>query len=263
MALDKFSGRYPPPSAIPHAFLLDFAMGDPSLRVDQADTLTVLDEFQNASTLPQRWTREGIENRIWYYSKRNFNLGYEAGILETQLLHDALMQYRRNFKNGHCVVIGSQSPWVEAMLLKVGAARVTTIEYNRIISEDPRVDTMTPSDWAHWYRDHGQNGDLFDCAVSYSSLEHAGLGRYGDIINPWGDLIVMDRIKCSLQKGALAFIGLPWRDEDGLCWNWHRYYGPRRWAQLLANMKVIAHQRPSCTSDALAWQGVMIAQKLV
>ena len=29
--------------------------------------------------------------------------------------------------------------------------------------------------------------DRFDAMASYSSLEHSGLGRYGDALNPWGD----------------------------------------------------------------------------
>jgi len=29
----------------------------------------------------------------------------------------------------------------------------------------------------------------FDGVITYSSLEHSGLGRYGDALNPWGDLV--------------------------------------------------------------------------
>jgi hypothetical protein len=37
----------------------------------------------------------------------------------------------------------------------------------------------------------GSEGLLFDLIVTYSSLEHSGLGRYGDSLNPWADLITM------------------------------------------------------------------------
>ena len=37
----------------------------------------------------------------------------------------------------------------------------------------------------------GPDGLLFDLIVTYSSLEHSGLGRYGDSLNPWADLITM------------------------------------------------------------------------
>ncbi len=41
------------------------------------------------------------------------------------------------------------------------------------------------------------NGTLrpFDVVVTFSSLEHSGLGRYGDILNPWGDLITMGQVQ--------------------------------------------------------------------
>ena len=32
--------------------------------------------------------------------------------------------------------------------------------------------------------------------VTFSSLEHSGLGRYGDSLNPWGDLITMAKAWC-------------------------------------------------------------------
>ena len=33
--------------------------------------------------------------------------------------------------------------------------------------------------------------DKFDAVVTFSSVEHSGLGRYFDMINPWGDLLTM------------------------------------------------------------------------
>ncbi len=40
---------------------------------------------------------------------------------------------------GHVMVIGSQNPWIEAMLLEMGAANVTTLEYNKIVSRVPNL----------------------------------------------------------------------------------------------------------------------------
>ena len=39
----------------------------------------------------------------------------------------------------NALVIGSETPWVEAILLAVGAKHVTTLEYNRIKSTHPQV----------------------------------------------------------------------------------------------------------------------------
>ncbi len=55
----------------------------------------------------------------------------------------------------------------------------------------PQVSSYTPDEFAAAYVD-GTLGQ-FDAMISFSSLEHSGLGRYGDPFNPWGDRITMAR----------------------------------------------------------------------
>jgi len=55
----------------------------------------------------------------------------------------------------------------------------------------------------------GPKGLQFDAVVSYSSLEHSGLGRYGDPINPWADLITMSRAWCLTKQRGRALIAVP------------------------------------------------------
>jgi hypothetical protein len=45
-----------------------------------------------------------------------------------------------------------------------------------------------------------------DFAVSYSSWEHDGLGRYGDPVDPWGDVKAMQRASCYVKPGAAAVL---------------------------------------------------------
>lgn len=42
---------------------------------------------------------------------------------------------------------------------------------------------------------------LVDFAISYSSWEHDGLGRYGDPVDPWGDVKAMQRASCYVKPG--------------------------------------------------------------
>ena len=49
----------------------------------------------------------------------------------------------------------------------------------------------------------------FDAMVTFSSIEHSGLGTYGDSINPWGDLISMARAWCTLKPKGKALVGVP------------------------------------------------------
>ena len=64
---------------------------------------------------------------------------------------------------------------------------------------------------------------LFDVIVSYSSIEHSGLTRYGDAPNPWGDLVTMAKNWCYLHDDGMAFIGVPTDKRDRIFFNAHRY----------------------------------------
>ena len=48
---------------------------------------------------------------------------------------------------------------------------------------------------------------IFDAVVSFSSIEHSGLGRYGEALNPWGDLITMAKAWCLTKLGGKFLIG--------------------------------------------------------
>ena len=113
-----------------------------------------------------------------------------------------------NVKNKHVLVIGTQEPWIEAILLEFGAKKITTLEYNDIVSEHHQLFPIKPRDFAEKYL----NGTLevFDAMVTFSSIEHSGLGTYGDGINPWADLITMARAWCTLKPKAKALVGVPY-----------------------------------------------------
>ena len=88
-----------------------------------------------------------------------------------------------------------------------GAKKLTTVEYNEIVSSHPDHNSLTPRELAsHWL-----SGSLpeYDFAVSYSSYEHDGLGRYGDPIDPWGDVWDVRRISCFVKPEGYLFLGVP------------------------------------------------------
>lgn len=144
----------------------------------------------------------------------NRELGYYG--LTDRYLYGMLDQYASVLKNKQVAVIGSNTPWYEAIVLAYGGHPVT-IEYNRIINEDPRCQTMTPAEY-------DRNPILFDAILAISSIEHDGLGRYGDPLNPRGDLDVMQKMTSMLKKGGLLFLSIP-VGNDALYWNAHRVYG--------------------------------------
>ena len=82
------------------------------------------------------------------------------------------------------------------MLLELGAASVTTIEYNDIENSVKNVKIIKPSDVKRMWNAGNSKRDRelsFDVVVTFSSIEHSGMGRYGDPLNPWGDLIASAR----------------------------------------------------------------------
>lgn len=134
------------------------------------------------------------------------------------------------------LVIGSSHPWVEAICLHFGAAKVTTLEYGTIVSKHPNIFTLTPDE----FRAKFLVGELedFDGVVSHSSLEHSGLGRYGDALNPWGDILALARAWCVTKTGGFLYLGLP-TGKDFILSNWHRTYGKLRWPLISANWRRI------------------------
>ncbi len=106
---------------------------------------------------------------------------YREGRLEgsygkkTVLELDYFVRNYMNVSGKHALVIGSILPWIEVVLLENGARKVTTLDYMEINSEHEKVETMTPGDLANAFL----KGKLpeFDLVLSYSSVEHSGLGR--------------------------------------------------------------------------------------
>ena len=88
--------------------------------------------------------------------------------------------------------------------------------------------------------------DLFDVVFSFSSLEHSGLGRYGDPIAPFGDAEAVAQMWCAVRPGGLFFLALPSfatadqrRRKCQIVWNAHRLYGYVRLQHVTANWEVL------------------------
>jgi hypothetical protein len=58
--------------------------------------------------------------------------------------------------------------------------------------------------------------EKIDAIVIFSSVEHSGLGRFGDMLNPWGDIITIARAWCVTKDGGSLTIGVPYNYEHEL-----------------------------------------------
>lgn len=166
----------------------------------------------------------------------------DAGTLSGSYGFQTTNQLYKNLKEWGAIpgkrvlVVGSEKPWVEVVALKCGAAHVTTLEYGKITTDHPQMTTYTTKDFAKAYL-AGEIA-LFDVILSYSSLEHSGLARYGDAINPWGDIMEVAKISCTLKDGGIFFAGFPAGGTDVVYYNAHRRYGPLRLPLLFTNFVV-------------------------
>ena len=130
------------------------------------------------------------------------------------------------------MVIGTILPWIEAILLNLGASKITVLEYAEVKNTHPKLNPITPEK----LRQEILKGNVpeFDAMVTHSSLEHSGLGRYGDALNPWGDLITIAQAWCLMKPGSRAFVGVP-GGLDAINFNAGRAYGKIMFSHLFAN----------------------------
>lgn len=227
--IDRSHGLQHAPTDIPKNLMNDFTMNG-RLKVNK---WYFDQQYLGKKALAPVWTKETVEN---YLSDAKLaRLGGNYGVSETNALRDGL-RHAPGVKDGRVLVIGSERPWVEACVLEAGAKNVLTLEYGEIISEHLQIDTMTPLQ----FRNSFLNGTLgtFDAIVTFSSIEHSGLGRYGDALNPWGDIIAIARSWCVTKEGGSLTIGVPWNDnEDSLNFNEARHYSKLRYPYLTTNWK--------------------------
>lgn len=151
---------------------------------------------------------------------------------------EALESVADEVRGANALVFGTVFPTYETLLLAYEAANVTTVEYNLLELKHPRLRTETV---ASFRARQGLNPDgslpaepveaprrvLYDVALSISSFDHDGLGRYGDPLCPDGDLLAMDEVRHHLRPGGLLLLALP-VGPDAVVWNLHRRYGPVR-----------------------------------
>ena len=131
--------------------------------------------------------------------------------------------------NRTLAVIGTQVPWIESIGVAIGCSRIVTLDYTRSKYEHENMEWMHVND----YLDNAMKNRIleeFDTIASYSSLEHAGLGRYGDPLNPNGDIDAVKQIHCMLKPGGLFFLALPTNKNGSshIVFNAHRVYGNAR-----------------------------------
>ncbi|KAG8701278.1 hypothetical protein FRC09_005459, partial [Ceratobasidium sp. 395] len=188
--------------------------------------------YLGGKAMESTWSTEEVDSYRKHARNRNPHLTYKNAPLYEAFDRWASLAIRGQ----RGLVIGSETPWLEAMLLEYGVSHVSTLEFGSITTSHPQLSTFTPQEFTLAFL----QGKIepFDFAVSYSSLEHDGLGRYGDTLNPIGDLQTMAKMLSAVRPGGFFFLGTPCC-EDALYWNAHRVYGPIRYSKMFAGWRVL------------------------
>ena len=220
--VDGVTGRDVPPRFMPRELAAGFTLNS---------AIPVLHDYYNNRTKDLAgaslvWTPETPQWNLDRARRRESDYYAKTDAF----LYAALDKYP--IREKEIVIIGSESPWYECICTSYGA-KVTTIEYRTVECSIPGLKVLMPDEFA-------KNPTRFDAAVSISSIEHDGLGRYGDPLNPTGDLRAMTDFKKLLKPGGLLFLAIP-VGQDAVTWNAHRIYGRKRLPLLFDGWKVIEH----------------------
>jgi hypothetical protein len=245
MAKSKPATEWPPPKKPPAKLEKGYTM-DGNIPVTD---YWFAQRYDGTAALHSEWTPDMVDGYIKKFDDGGFIGGY--GRASNDDIFKCATEYPVKGQRG--AVIGSEWPWVEALMLRAGAKSVTTIEFGKIHSTDPRINTLVPTEVAERWGAGTFEPEQYDFIATHSSVEHTGLGRYGDALNPWGDLEAMAQVWCMLKPGGTLFIGVMTartenpttpetilKDRGSLEFNAHRIYGKLRYAQLTANFEQLA-----------------------
>lgn len=138
------------------------------------------------------------------------------------------MAVMRGYITGKKVlVIGSETFWIELLCSLAGAAEVTTVEYRPIEWTEPPKAPLKTLTWDAFIGDLDAHREQYDLILSYSSIEHSGLGRYGDRITPLGDLFTFMLMARAMKPSGMCTAAVP-TGQDLTHFNAHRIYGEKR-----------------------------------
>jgi len=146
------------------------------------------------------------------------------------------------------LVIGSQTPLYEACCIKYGGYPIT-VELSQITCETDSLLCITAEKLEK--SDH-----KYTRAVSISTHEHIGLGRYGDELDPEGDIKALAGLREKIVPGGLLYLAVP-IGSDTLAWNAHRIYGKIRFPLLISGWELVDSFGSDCAklfeNDTIEW----------
>jgi hypothetical protein len=190
--------------------------------------ILVIHDYRNNSTADMQaefnknFTNENLLSSI----KRSLNNEENYYGATDSYLYKAFEKYSIGGKS--VLITGSAFPWYEGVCIGRNVSKCVVSEYSDRSLSHPLLQYIKPD----------EINEKFDYILSISSFENDGLGRYGDPLDPDGDLKTMENMKKYLKPGGKMFLSVP-IGIDILWWNSRRHYGQYRLPMLLKGWKVL------------------------
>lgn len=171
-----------------------------------------------------------------------FSYGEKYNRLILDMITNQIKRYLPGFTGGESVVeaadVGCVSGLYPAMLLVQGY-RVTIFDVRRIDVDVPGLSFEQVDLGSGGIRE--ELGEKFHLVTCISTVEHVGLGRYGDKLDPDGDFKLVQGIREILKPGGLLICSVP-VGPGCVVYNLHRVYSPYRLKNLFPGFKLLAKQ---------------------
>ena len=193
------------------AFVLEFKKAFPKVPLDRSSAL--------------------IKSAIARESDFSNSLARRAYRLEkgsAKQLVEALCKY--DPRGRRIATVATMGPWVETLVLLFGGIP-SRISLTPTTTSTPYV-SVTP------LAELGDISSSFDDMIVYGVLEHQGLGRSGDLVDPDGDVKLMAHLAAAIAPGGRIFLILP-IGKDAVVLNAGRVYGEIRLPVLLDGFKAL------------------------
>jgi SAM-dependent methyltransferase len=163
------------------------------------------------------------------------DFGTDAGGARGHYFFQDLWAARKIFarRPEHHVDVGSRIDGFVAHLLTF--MPVTVLDVRPLHSAVPGLEFVCADATTMSEYPDGSIGSL----SSLHAIEHFGLGRYGDAVDPDGWRKVMDSLQRVLRPGGRLYLSVP-VGRERLCFNAHRIFSPARVLDTLAGLRLVS-----------------------
>lgn len=165
----------------------------------------------------------------FYYAKLAGLLGYDHG--GRPIEYEYVLNNLRGVERGRVLEVGCTGSYVHAELIARGF-RVYGIDVNDFPRKHPKLIFIKQD-----ICESSLPGKFFDAVIAVSTIEHIGLGAYGDPVYREGDRTAVKEITRVLADDGIAIFTLPYSKKAFV--DWQRHYDEDQLRLLLNGLTVL------------------------